>query len=326
MVELHERLEPVAARVQLEELRRRGMPSGGEIVRVAGLPDAMVTNPSIPFRCGGRTVLAVRAAPGGEQPHSRTVFCTSDADGVWWPIPGAPELPLEDPFVAFIGGRLVLGGVRVIREGDRVVSWVTDFYRGKGIGDLQRFATGPDHMKDIRLVELADGRVGVFSRPQGQKVIERWGCIAKIGFAVVRDLDHLTAAEIAAAPFLEGTFLPEEWGGANQAYLLANGLVGVVGHAAWGEQIDGVHVLHYYSMAFAVDPRTRRFTQTKVIAARECFVEGPALQPRLRDVAFTAGIVRLPGGRAELWTGLGDLRIGRIEIEDPLVEYESLEA
>jgi hypothetical protein len=324
MTTLHDRIEPQSARDQLEALRRRGMPRGGEIVHVEDIADPIVTNPSIPFASGGGTVLAVRVDPNRELPASRIVFCRKEADSAWRPIPDAPELPLEDPFVAFVGGRIVLGGVRVIFEGGRVASWVTDFHRGSDIRRLVRFATGPSHMKDIRLVELAGGRIGVFSRPQGQKVIDRYGCIAKIGFTVVDSLDALTAEAIETAPFLEGTFLPDEWGGANQAYLLPNGLVGVIGHKAWGEHVDGVHVIHYYSMAFAVDPRTRRFTQTKVIAARESFADGPSATPRTRDVTFTAGIVRLPGGRAELWTGLSDRRIGRIVIDDPLSEYEAI--
>lgn len=326
MTALLERIEPQSAKDQLEALRRRGMPRGGEIVRIEGIPDPVVTNPSIPFVSGGETVLAVRVDPNRELPASRIVFCRREVDGAWRPVPNAPELPLEDPFVTSVGGRIVLGGVRVIFEAGRVSSWVTDFHRGADIRRLERFATGPSHMKDIRLVELADGRVGVFSRPQGQKVIDRYGCIAKIGFTVVDSLEALTAEAIESAPFLEGTFLPEEWGGANQAYLLPNGLVGVIGHKAWGEHVGGVHVIHYYSMAFAVDPRSRRFTQTKVIAARECFADGPSASPRTRDVTFTAGIVRLPGGKAELWTGLSDRRIGRIVIDDPLLEYEAIGA
>ena len=47
------------------------------------------------------------------------------------------------------------------------LAWRTRFYHGSGGEDLQPFAVGPDGMKDIRLVELADGRIGVFTRPQG---------------------------------------------------------------------------------------------------------------------------------------------------------------
>lgn len=320
---LFDQVTPQPARAQLEELRARGLPGGGVIVPVAGIDCPMVTNPSIPFLSDGMEVLAVRADAGGTQPSSRTVFCYWQ-DSAWRPIPGAPMLALEDPFVTRVAGQLVLGGVRVIVENGSVTAWVTDFYMGQSIHTLRHLFTGPWHMKDIRLVELRDGRIGVFSRPQGQKMLDRYGCIAQIGFAVFDRLQDITAEGIEAAPFLQGLFLPDEWGGANQAYLLDNGLVGVIGHKAWGEHIGGEHVLHYYSMAFALDPVSRRFTEPRIICARECFADGPAAQPRVRDVTFTAGIVRR-GARAELYSGLSDCQIGRIEIDDPLRMYEVIE-
>ena len=80
MVELHERVEAVSARTELEELRRRGMPTGGVIVRIEGIPDAMVTNPSVPFPCDGETVLAV--SDWGRQDALRCVMrrCCGNAD------------------------------------------------------------------------------------------------------------------------------------------------------------------------------------------------------------------------------------------------------
>jgi len=84
-------------------------------------------------------------------------------------------------------------------------------------------------------------------------------------------------------------------------------------------------VLHYYSMAFAVDPDTRAMTPTKIIGSRDCFPPGPSKAPRLQDVTFTAGIVRHSDGTATLYTGLSDCQVGRLEIPDPLLEYEALD-
>jgi hypothetical protein len=50
------------------------------------------------------------------------------------------------------------------------------------------FAVGPQWMKDIRLVELADRRIGVFTRPKG----EYFGGQAEIGFTIIDNLDDLT--------------------------------------------------------------------------------------------------------------------------------------
>ena len=320
---LHDRISARPIRARLEEARQKGLPTGGRIVPVGGVDTHAVTNPSVPFLSGGQEVIAVRADPGGPKPASQTRFCRRDGDGFAL-IAGAPALDLEDPFVTTIGGKLVLGGVRLIWKGGGLDAWVTDIYTGSTIFDLNYLCTGPRHMKDIRLVELRDGRIGVFSRPQGQTMLDKHGCIAQIGFAVAERLQDVTAELIESAPFLQGMFLPDEWGGANQAIVLKNGLVGVIGHSAWGEMIGGVHFLHYYSTAFAIDPNTGRFTEPKVIAARECFEAGPALAERLRDVTFTAGIVRKPNGRAELYTGLSDMRVGRIEIEDPFLQYEEI--
>lgn len=320
---LHHQITPRPIRDRLAEAKRKGLPAGGVIVPIAGVDTLAVTNPSVPFCMDGQEVLAVRADPGGPKPASQTRFCRREGDG-YALIPDAPVLDLEDPFVTSIGGKLVLGGVRLVWKNGELDAWVTDFYTGNKIDDLQYLCTGPRHMKDIRLVELRDGKIGVFSRPQGQKMLDRYGCIAQVGFAVANSLLEVSAELIEAAPYLQGLFLPDEWGGANQAMALKNGLIGMIGHSAWGERIGGEHVLHYYSTAFAVDPGTGRFTEPKVIAARECFEDGPALAERLRDVTFTAGIVRKPGGRAELYTGLSDMRIGRIEIEDPFLEYEEI--
>ena len=68
-----------------------------------------------------------------------------------YPIADAPSSKLQDPFATIIAGEIVFGGVRVIWNNGRIVSWVTDFYRGSSIYNLKYFTSGPDHMKDIRL-------------------------------------------------------------------------------------------------------------------------------------------------------------------------------
>ena len=93
-------------------------------------------------------------------------------------------------------------------------------------------------MKDLRLVELQDGSIGVFTRPQGEK-----GGRGKIGFTRVASLEELSIDQINKAPLLEGQFVDEEWGGCNEIHLLPNGILGVLGHiACFDEQGDR----HYY--------------------------------------------------------------------------------
>ncbi len=294
----------------------------GEILVFEGTDGLDVYNPSIPFESVGRTVIAGRVESRDSE-KSKTMFFEPRGT-VWAPVAGAPSLPLQDPFVSFFRDGLVLGGVNVTWDGDRLVEYHTDFYKGKDIFHLELFLSGPTFMKDVRLLELPDGRVAVFSRPQGQPMLDRYGCIAKIGFAIAPSLDSVTADFIEGAPLLEGHFLPDEWGGSNQPYNLKNGLVGVIGHESWGETVDGVFYIHYYSMAFAIDPETRSMTPSKVIGTRDCFPAGPQKDKRSQDVVFTSGILRRKDGKALLYCGLSDCQVGCLEIDDPFLAYETL--
>ena len=317
---LYSTITPVPVQQQVAAFRET-MPATGEILRFEGVGDRDVYNPSVPFTLDGMTIIAGRVESRTDE-FSNVMFFT-EADGTWSPIEGAPVLNLQDPFVTFAGKELIFGGVYVEWEG-KVAHWSTHFFRGRSLDDLRLFARGPAQMKDVRLLQLADKRVAIFSRPQGEVMQKRFGCTAKIGFTLVDSLEDVTAEAIEEAPLLFDHFLPDEWGGCNQLFELPNGLIGAIGHKSWGEHIGGEHVLHYYSMAFALDPATRRMTPTKIIGSRDCFPPGQSKAPRLADVTFTSGIVRHPGGTATLYTGLNDCQVGRLEIPDPLLEYEAL--
>jgi len=327
-VSLYSTIAPVPLRQQVAEFQKHRPSAPGEILTFEGVGDHDVYNPSIPFMLDGMTMMAGRVEQRGDE-FSRVMFFT-ESGGVWTPIEGAPVFDLQDPFVTFAGDELIFGGVDVVWEG-RHAHWSTVFYRGHSIHSLRQFAHGPAQMKDVRLLPLSDGRVAIFSRPQGEGMQKRFGCIAKIGFTLVDSLEEVTADTIEAAPLLFDHFLPDEWGGCNQLFELDNGLIGAVGHKSWGEMIDAElglgreHVLHYASMAFAVDPRTRKMTPTKIIADRDCFPPGPSKAIRLQDVTFTAGIIRHDDGSATLYTGLSDCQVGKIKIADPLLEYEAIE-
>jgi hypothetical protein len=328
-MDLHGKITPVPLKQQHAEFQNHRPQTMGEILNFAGVGDSGevavdVYNPSIPFTLDGMTIIAGRVEKRTDERSRVIFFAEAETDGVWLPIEGAPVLNLQDPFVTFAGDELIFGGVYVEWEEGRA-KWSTDFYRGTSIYNLRKFASGPAQMKDVRLLQLSDKRIAIFSRPQGEIMAERFGCIAKIGFTTVDGLDAVTADAIENAPLLFDHFLPDEWGGCNQLFQLKNGLIGAIGHKSWGEMIDGVHFLHYYSMAFAIDPRTRKMTHTKVIASRDCFPEGLTKAPRVQDVTFTAGIIRHTDGTATLYTGLNDCQIGKLEIVDPLLEYETID-
>lgn len=320
---LSEKVKPVSAKELFKEFKELRYPgSKGQKLTFEGNDEFDVYNPSVPFEVNGKKVIAGRVELRHNE-ESKTMFFEEKEDK-WIKIEDAPILDLQDPFVTWIGGELVIGGVNVLWDGDRVVKYCTDFYIGTTIKDLKYLCSGPLNMKDVRLVKLTDGKIGIFSRPQGKKVQDKYGCIAKVGFTIVDSLSKVNADVIENAPIIEGHFLPDEWGGCNQLYMLKNGLIGAIGHIAWGAMESEVFILHYYSIAFAIDPKTRMMTPVKVISARECFPEGPSKNIRTQDVCFTSGIVRSEKGKAILYSGLSDCEVGCIMIEDPLYEYENL--
>ena len=123
-------------------------------------------------------------------------------------------------------------------------------------------------MKDIRLIELADERIGILTRPQGAK-----GGRGKIGFVIMSSLEAITAKAIQEAPLFESQCRDDEWVGANEAHLLQNGMLGVLGHIAY---FDEQEHRHYYAMVFCVDPLSGRATKPEIIASRSDFPDGPA--------------------------------------------------
>ncbi|AIQ64529.1 hypothetical protein PSTEL_16925 [Paenibacillus stellifer] len=276
-----------------------------------------VYNITAPFKDEGEWTIAGRVEERDSE-ESNIVFF-NERNGVWTPMEDGPVFPMQDPFFSCIGGELVLGGVQTFTNPavPGALLWRTVFYRGSSVRMLMPFFVGPDGMKDLRLVELNDGRIGVFTRPQGVK-----GGRGKIGFVIVRSLEELTVELIAEAPLLEEQFIETEWGGVNEARMLANGLIGVLGHIARFDK-DGNR--GYYPMVFALDPDTGAFTDIEVIAVRSNFDLGPAKRPDLTDVVFSGGLVRSDDGTAILYAGISDAEAHCLKIPDPFLRLEALD-
>lgn len=225
-----------------------------------------------------------------------------------------PQLVFEkfqDPFVTHIGTELVLGGVQIETDPlypERVINWRTLFYRGKTIRELKLFATGPSHMKDIRLGEMKNGRIAIFSRPQGEI-----GGLGKIGFTSVEGFDEINEENISQAGIFDTHFLPEEWGGVNQVFLRKDGRMDVLGHIACRDEAG----LHYYAMSFVFDPEAMEHTPVKIIARRSDLPAGEAKRPDLEDVIFSGGLVRKEEDKWELYVGVSDCGACVIEIDNP---------
>ncbi|WP_413377270.1 DUF1861 family protein [Alkalihalobacillus sp. 1P02AB] len=273
-----------------------------------------VYNPTAPFKWNGETYVIGRVEKRDSE-HSKAVFFTLNDKGNYSPKAEIPQYTLQDPYVSFIDDKIVFGGTEIFShpEDPNHLGWRAKFYYGTDLTNLEELTTGPEGMKDIRIVQLNDGKIAVFSRPQGQK-----GGRGKIGFAIINKLTDLTASVIYDAPLLE-QFNDEEWGGCNEATLLSNGKIGVLGHIAKFSEGD---VRHYYPMTFCLDPLTGEYSEMKIIAERANFLPGPAKRPDLEDVLFSAGLVRNNAGKATLYTGVSDAEVQSIDIIDPFLEYE----
>jgi hypothetical protein len=288
-----------------------------EKLNFIGVAGRDVYNPTAPFstRFRGRDirVMAARVEPRSSESSEAMFF--EKAGERWRPLPGAPVFKLQDPFVSKVGNDLVVGGVETYPREGGGLGYRTVFYRGQDLAGLQRFAQGPDGMKDIRLLQLPDGKILVLTRPQGQV-----GGRGKIAMTMISNLESLGPEAIGRAKVFEELFPPDEWGGANEMHLLKNGLVGVLGHTASFDEKGG---RHYYPMAFAIDPATGRRWPMRILLKRSQIPKGASKRPDLEDVLFSGGLVRREGGTAELSVGAGDAEVYRVSIPDPFADFEN---
>ncbi len=297
-----------------------GAPKNAEIFDFDDVGRRDVYNLTAPFEMDGRSMIAARIEPRDSMVSDIGFFykvAVSRGRSTWKPVPDSPRFEqMQDPCIAWIGGELVFGGVRYpLGEVRERGGWQMRFYKGKSLAELKPFLDGPRDMKDIRFVELRDGRVGVFSRPHegigpdGEPVLN-----GTIGFDIAESLDNITTEMIASAPLLRNQVSAgTEKVGANEAHLLDDGQLGVLAHAAYDDQ-DGQH---YFATSFILDPASREYTPMKMIGSRSIFPNGPSKRSTLCNVVFSGGLVRHANKRATLYCGLSDCECGQIEIDDP---------
>ncbi len=288
------------------------------LLTFTGVDGYDVYNCSIPFTWEGREYIFGRVERREEWARSWVRLFEKSGKDTYALVPGSMIYQLEDPFIQMIHGELVLGGTSVEKESGNVKTYRGYFYRGKKLDDLVYFTTGPDRMKDIRLVELRDGRIGVFSRARGRKIEEMYGAGAVVGFAVIDDLNQLTAEVVENAPVIGNLFGRGEWGGCNQCYLLNDGRVGVIGHKCYEEaRAEQGTQLIYMNVSFIFDPETHQATEPQILATRGSYPVAAAKKPKLLDCAFTSGIVLRADGKVDLYSGVGDTHEGRVVIDNP---------
>ncbi|PCI46916.1 MAG: hypothetical protein COB49_07825 [Alphaproteobacteria bacterium] len=277
-------------------------------LRFKGVGDHDVYNITAPFISANKVIIAGRVEPR-DQEKSNIVFF-EEFDNIWFPIPESPVFELQDPFITFIRDELIFGGVK-IRQVEGALEWRTVFFRGPDIFNLVEFFHGPAGMKDIRLCDLENGKIAVFTRPQGEI-----GGRGTIGYVEVNNLEDMTIDVIESADLLDDMFHPMDWGGVNEAHLLDNGDIGVLAHGACYRNDHVMNERHYYAKSFIFNPSLRQIKDYKIIASRDQFEDGPAKRKDIADVVFSSGLIR-HNGMAILYAGVSDAEAHWIEIDDP---------
>lgn len=277
-----------------------------------------VYNCSIPFVWEGKEYIYGRVEKRDEWARSWVRLFEKTGKDEYTLVRDHMTYQLEDPYISFIQGEIVLGGTHVRKRSGNIDTFYCYFYRGTDLNDLNYYTTGPDYMKDIRLVELADGEIGVFSRPRNDEIKRKYGTGAMIGFTTINTLDELTDEVIKTATPIDGIFGRDEWGGCNQAYLLENNTIGVIGHQCYIQPMKNGEALSVYvNISFEFDPQTLKVKNRKIIGTRSCYPKGPSKTPSLIDCTFASGICMRNDGKADLYGGMSDAMEGRITIDYP---------
>lgn len=276
-----------------------------------------VYNCSIPFEWNGKRYIFGRVEKRENFADSTAWLFEEVGKDEYVPVANSLIYPLEDPFIAFIHGEMIMGGTHVRKSSGIIDNFYGYFYRGSDPSLMSHFTCGPADMKDIRLVEMADGKIGVFSRPRSEMIEKEFGSGAVIGFTTIDDINELNAQVVNHAKVIDNLFDRGEWGGCNQCYLLKDGRIGVIGHRSYEELVNGINMLVYMNISFIFDPKTHKASDMKIIGDKKCYPATECMRPDLADCAFTSGIVMRADGKADLYSGLGDVTEGRITIDAP---------
>ncbi len=281
-----------------------------------------VYNCSQPFNWKGKNYLFGRVEKRNEWMRSWVRLFEQTGIDEWTVVPNSMIYQLEDPYISVIDNMLVFGGTHVRMNKNELDTYYGYFYKGVDVDNLYYFTTGPDYMKDIRLVQLADGKIGVFSRPRNKEILKKYGSESMVGFSTINSLDELDSTVIQEAKLIPGLFSKNQWGGCNQAYLLESGKIGVLGHASYEDDTSQQSV--YANMAFVFDPDNHKVLNYHIIATRNSYPKGDAKKSNLKDCAFTSGLIVREDGMVDLYSGIGDCEEGKVTIPYPFEGYGNI--
>ena len=311
----------------------------GRVLKFEGVGDKTVYNITKPFEFpDGHIYILGRVESKDKETDSQIMFFeekeNADSEKVWLLVEGAHIFEkMQDPFFSVIGGELIVGGVEIwdkAKWGDYMdienegfstnsnehVGYKTVFYKVTDVNNVEKIAEGPEGMKDIRLVDLEDKdgnkKIGVFTRPE---IKEKEDYRRYIAYTEINSLDELNEKNIKKAKEIKNLFKESEWGGVNEAFLLGDGTIGVLGHKA---RFDEEGNKEYYAVAivFVFNPETHKFIELEIVAEAKIF--GDEYEPKRKDLEN----VIFPCGYNEnsktLYGGLGDRYPIAIKLENKL--------
>lgn len=293
-----------------------------------------VYNPS-PMMIGGELFLLGRVENKSSEKASFAMLFSEAENGDWDAVEGAPIIQnLQDPFYCgVIGGFRILGGVRTWEvPGEVNARYRTVFYFFKeffqelvdrpvdeiGSG-LKPDAIGPIGMKGVRLLQRKNGKIGVFTRPQGND----FGGRGKIGYFEIDRLDQLETRleyhvqgknpeELISGIFLLRARGEDEWGGVNEVYNLPDDRIGVLAHIA--DFDPNSNKKSYYPIYFIFNPDTMTVSGLKILATAQQFPDLVAKMDQLGSVFYGCGIVWNKYPDPTLIGGVGDIAGGKVAI------------
>lgn len=250
-----------------------------------GIKNFSIYNPSRQFNYQDNEYLFGRVEKKEEKSNSWTLLFKKT--GLFWePEIKFKSLKLEDPFIAFIDNKFILGGTEVQKKiFSKKVKFRTVFYSGENPFSLKRFFEGPWGMKDIRLVQLDSKKIGVFTRPMSGKFKR-----GRIGFTIINSLNELTINLINEAQIIEIPLSETEWGGVNDAIKLNKDLIGVLAHFAFYK--GKFKERFYYPVSFLFDVAEKKAFNFKILFTRADLPFGEAKDPFLYNVIFPGGIIK----------------------------------
>lgn len=273
-----------------------------------GIKNFSVYNPSAQFNYQNKVYVFGRVEKREEKSNS-LVILFEKVGSFWRPEFKFKSLKLEDPFIAFIDNKFILGGTEVKKIiFSRKVKFRTVFYSGKNIFSLKRFFNGPFGMKDIRLVQLNSGKIAVFTRPIGGKFKR-----GRIGFTIINSLNKLTIKVINEAKIIQIPLSEYEWGGVNDIIIINENLLGILAHFACFR--GKFKEKFYYPISFCFDVHEKKAFDFKILFTRADLPFGESKDSFLYNVIFPGGIMK--HGNFKISVGVGDCEAYEIILKNP---------